>query len=186
MLRPGTVRGPALALAAFCAASSVAKSAAGLRWPAASCASAGKVSTRVRAIGMTPESDTTFIGFPPSAYTGPELLGVRLLAAIEVTSTVQRAPAGLGGRPPDGMSMKPCHRHDQTAGGLRCRSDDYAFLRHHHIMDGATVTHDIVVRHDELPEQSVDLVEIDVGDETINAGIDAGRLARPAYSRSPE
>src|SRR4249920_3572092 len=120
MLRPpGTVRGPALALAAFCAASSVAKSAAGLRWPAASCAGAGKVSTRVRAIGMTPESDTTFIGFPPSAYTWPELLGVRLLAAIEVTSTVQRAPAGLGGGPPDAMSMRRCHRHDEPRGAFR-------------------------------------------------------------------
>src|SRR3981189_3307133 len=63
MLRPGTVRGPAWALAAFCAASSVAKSAAGLRWPEASWASAGKDSATVRAIGMTPESDTIFICF---------------------------------------------------------------------------------------------------------------------------
>src|SRR5512144_890782 len=96
-LRPGTVRGPAAALAAFCAASRVAKSAAGLRWPDASCASAGTDSATVRTIGMRPESETTFIVFPPSAYTWPELLGVRPPAAIEVTSTVQRAPAALGG-----------------------------------------------------------------------------------------
>ena len=50
-------------------------------------------------------------------------------------------------------------------------------LRHHRIMDGAAVTHDIFVRYDELPERSLDLVEIDVGDESIDAGVDAGRLA---------
>src|SRR5437763_2799614 len=49
MARPGTVRGPAFALAAFCAASSVAKSPLVLRVPAASCATAG----RVRATTMT-------------------------------------------------------------------------------------------------------------------------------------
>src|ERR1700716_3574554 len=49
-------------------------------------------------------------------------------------------------------------------------------FRHHRIMDGATVPRDIRVRHHELLERSVDLEEIDVGDESINAGIDAGRL----------
>ena len=39
------------------------------------------------------------------------------------------------------------------------------------------MTHDISVRRDELPERSLDLVEVDVGDEAIDAGIDAGRLA---------
>jgi hypothetical protein len=48
---------------------------------------------------------------------------------------------------------------------------------HHRIMNGATVTHDIFVRYDELPERGLDLVEVDVGDESIDAGIDAGRLA---------
>ena len=83
-LRPGTVRGPAAALAAFCAASRVAKSAAGLRWPDASCASAVTDSATVRTIGMRPESETVFICF---------LLPMRMAvacafgacAAIEVT-----------------------------------------------------------------------------------------------------
>ena len=50
-------------------------------------------------------------------------------------------------------------------------------LGHHGIVDGATVTHDMPVRHDELPERSLDLVEVGVGDESIDAGVDAGRLA---------
>ena len=49
-------------------------------------------------------------------------------------------------------------------------------IHRHRIMDGATVTHEICVRHDELFQRSLDLVEVDVGDEPINAGIDGGRL----------
>ena len=66
MLRPGTVRGPAVALAALCAASSMSNSAAAMRRPAASCASAGMVSAKASAIGTTPESDTSFNLFSPS------------------------------------------------------------------------------------------------------------------------
>jgi hypothetical protein len=51
---------------------------------------------------------------------------------------------------------------------------------------GAAVPHDIVVRNDELLERRVNVVEIDVGDEAIDAGVDAGgRLAvRVATSRN--
>jgi hypothetical protein len=59
---------------------------------------------------------------------------------------------------------------------------------HHRIMDGATVPHDILARHDELLERSVDLEEIDVGDESINAGIDGGLWipGSRAEARAPE
>jgi hypothetical protein len=43
-------------------------------------------------------------------------------------------------------------------------------------------------RHDELLERSVDLEEIDVGDESINAGIDGGLWipGSRAEARAPE
>ena len=42
------------------------------------------------------------------------------------------------------------------------------------VMDGAAVPHDIVVSDYELLEWRIDVVEVDVGDEAIDAGIDAG------------
>src|SRR5581483_854132 len=45
----------------------------------------------------------------------------------------------------------------------------------HHLMDRAAVPHDIVVRHHELLQRRVDVVEIDIGDEAVEAGIDAAR-----------
>jgi hypothetical protein len=42
------------------------------------------------------------------------------------------------------------------------------------LMNGATVPHDIIVSGYELLERHIDVVEIDVGDEAIDAGIDAG------------
>jgi predicted rRNA methylase YqxC with S4 and FtsJ domains len=41
-------------------------------------------------------------------------------------------------------------------------------------MNGAAVPHDITVSGYELLERCIDVVEIDVSDETIDAGIDAG------------
>ena len=49
-------------------------------------------------------------------------------------------------------------------------------LRGHRRVDGAAVAHDVCVRHDELLEWSRDVVEIDVGNEAVDAGIDAGRF----------
>src|ERR1700726_4832890 len=43
------------------------------------------------------------------------------------------------------------------------------------LMNGAAMPHDIVMRDDELPERRIDVVEIDVGNEAVDAGIDAGR-----------
>jgi hypothetical protein len=45
----------------------MSNSAAAMRRPAPSCASAGMVSAKARAIGTTPESDTSFNLFSPSA-----------------------------------------------------------------------------------------------------------------------
>jgi len=41
-------------------------------------------------------------------------------------------------------------------------------------MDGAAVAHDIVVSAYELLEWRIDVVEIDIGDEAIDAGVNAG------------
>jgi hypothetical protein len=43
-------------------------------------------------------------------------------------------------------------------------------------VNGATVAHYVSSRHDELLERGVDIVEEDIGDETVDACIDAGRL----------
>jgi hypothetical protein len=43
-------------------------------------------------------------------------------------------------------------------------------------MDRATVAHDVFVRDHALLERSIDIVEIDVGGEAIDPGIDAGWL----------
>ena len=42
------------------------------------------------------------------------------------------------------------------------------------VMDGAAVTHDIVVSAYELLEWRIDVVEINIGDEAIDAGVNAG------------
>src|ERR1700731_1145567 len=42
------------------------------------------------------------------------------------------------------------------------------------------MTHQIAVRLDELLQRRLDIVEQDIGDEAIDAGIDTGRL-RPMY-----
>ena len=43
-------------------------------------------------------------------------------------------------------------------------------------MDGATTAHQIAVRQDEPLQRRVDVEEIDVGDEAVDASIDASRL----------
>src|ERR1700741_4214752 len=43
-------------------------------------------------------------------------------------------------------------------------------------VNGAAMSHDIVMGDDELLERRIDVVEIDVGDEAVDAGIDACRL----------
>jgi hypothetical protein len=45
-------------------------------------------------------------------------------------------------------------------------------------VDGTTVLRDIFVRHHELLERRLDLVEVDIGDEAINAGNGAEIVAR--------
>src|SRR5262245_60557760 len=49
-------------------------------------------------------------------------------------------------------------------------------LRRHHRVDGATVAHEVSMRDDELLERGLDIVEQDIGDEAIDACIDAGGL----------
>src|SRR5262245_13026021 len=49
-------------------------------------------------------------------------------------------------------------------------------VRHHHFADCATVTHHVFTRDHALLERSIDIVEIDIGDEAINPRIDAGWL----------
>ena len=49
-------------------------------------------------------------------------------------------------------------------------------------MNSAAVPHDIAVGGDELLERGIDVVEIDIGDEAIDAGVDAGRALA---SRTP-
>jgi hypothetical protein len=55
-------------------------------------------------------------------------------------------------------------------------------------MNRAAVPHDVAVRGHELLERGIDVLEIDVGDEAIDAGVDAGRLfaswPRGAYDAS--
>jgi hypothetical protein len=55
---------------------------------------------------------------------------------------------------------------------LLCRSR----LRRQHVVDRATVAHDISMRQDELFERGLDVVEVDVGGEAIDACLDAGWL----------
>ena len=43
-------------------------------------------------------------------------------------------------------------------------------------MDGSAMPHQRLLRRHELPQRGVDRVEIDIGDEAIDAGIDAARL----------
>ena len=43
------------------------------------------------------------------------------------------------------------------------------------VMDGAAVTHDIVMSAYELLEWRIDIVEVNIGDEAIDAGVNAGR-----------
>jgi hypothetical protein len=43
-------------------------------------------------------------------------------------------------------------------------------------MDGMTVARDICMRHDELLQRGIDLVKIDIRNEAVDAGINAGRL----------
>ena len=43
-------------------------------------------------------------------------------------------------------------------------------------MDGTTVARDVCTRYDELFQWGIDLVKIDVRNEAVDAGINAGRL----------
>src|SRR5260370_12500320 len=42
-------------------------------------------------------------------------------------------------------------------------------------MNGTAVPHDVAVRGHELLERGIDVVEIDIGEEAVDAGVDAGR-----------
>ena len=46
---------------------------------------------------------------------------------------------------------------------------------HHRFMDGGAMAHEILLGRHELLQRRVDVVEIDVGDEAVDAGVDAGR-----------
>jgi DNA-binding transcriptional LysR family regulator len=50
--------------------------------------------------------------------------------------------------------------------------------RHHHVVYDATVAHHVSSRYDELLERSFDIVEKYIGDETIDACIDAGHIGQ--------
>src|SRR5262249_1207135 len=49
-------------------------------------------------------------------------------------------------------------------------------LRRYGVVDSTTVAHEVFMSHDELSQRSIDFVEIDVGDETVDAGIDGGGI----------
>jgi hypothetical protein len=68
MLRPGTVRWPGIALAAFWAASRAVKSGLAPCWPASFCAAAGKENAMRTASGMRVEDRVIFI-IPSSLET---------------------------------------------------------------------------------------------------------------------
>ena len=48
-------------------------------------------------------------------------------------------------------------------------------VAHHRLMDFAAIAHEIFLGRDELLERRLDVVEIDIGNEAVDAGIDAGR-----------
>jgi hypothetical protein len=47
---------------------------------------------------------------------------------------------------------------------------------HHRFVDSHAVAHKVLPRRNELLERRLDIVEVDVGDEPVNAGVDAGRV----------
>ena len=47
---------------------------------------------------------------------------------------------------------------------------------HHRFMDVGAMAHEVLLRRHELLQRRVDIVEMNVGDEAVDAGIDAGRL----------
>src|SRR6266704_2995963 len=58
---------------------------------------------------------------------------------------------------------------------LRARADARELPRHRRV-DRIAMTHEIFVRRDEYPQRRVDLVEMNVGDKSIDRGIDAARF----------
>src|SRR5690242_3712335 len=50
------------------------------------------------------------------------------------------------------------------------------YFRSDHRVDRGAVADEIRLRDDELPKRRLDRVEIDIGDEAIDRGVDAGRL----------
>ena len=80
------------------------------------------------------------------------------------------------------LRSKPTRTANISAVGLSQCSDIVSALRigcasrrpADGVMNGVAVPHDIIVSGYELLERCIDVVEIDVGDETIDAGIDAG------------
>ena len=46
---------------------------------------------------------------------------------------------------------------------------------HHRFVDSHAVAHKVLPRRNELLQRRLDIVEVDVGDEPVNAGVDAGR-----------
>ena len=81
------------------------------------------------------------------------------------TSSISGPVCGLGrsrGLPHSGVRL---HRQDEV---------ESSYSLFDGLMDGAAVMHDIVMSAYELLEWRIDVVEINIGDEAIDAGVDAG------------
>jgi hypothetical protein len=48
-----------------------------------------------------------------------------------------------------------------------------SWLRRDRVVHGATVSHDVFMRYDELLKRGLNIVEVDIGDEAVDACIDA-------------
>jgi hypothetical protein len=111
MLRPGTVRAPFWAFAAFYAASSVAKVEAGLVWLAACSATEGTASAAVRiSVGMTRNLQIAFVfisGSPFSLTEEPARLAHVLQARMTMILMTQRFRSQRIGR------SRPVLRHER-------------------------------------------------------------------------
>src|SRR5262245_37638512 len=74
------------------------------------------------------------------------------------------------------MTIKHSRAGSQVFADTPCPPLRRSRLNRHRLVDRAAVAHDVSMRHDELLERSLDIVEIDVGNEAVDTGIDAGRL----------
>src|SRR6516225_6672245 len=88
-----------------------------------------------------------------------------------------RVPAGPAARWCPARPLTPrMPRQGQQRSPLASWRTRVGRLRHHGSMDGAAVLDNSGMRHHELPKRGVNREEVDIGDESINAGIDAGWL----------